>query len=138
MSRYGGMSLRAHFFNRAGDVHQGHLHKIDHITILARGSVSVLYRFADGSSETKEYASPALIEIDRDVYHQLTALEDGTMYFCAFSEWGPVDEETGLPKQLDHITLMSIQDGICNTCSGSGGCGSGVFVPDSHMARRRA
>lgn len=135
VSRYGGMSIRVHHFAKAGDKHYGHVHKIDHVTILGRGAVHVVYSFPDGSTDERSYKAPALIEIDRDVYHQLTALEDDTMYFCAFSEWGPVDDATGLPRQLDHITLMSIQDGICSTCSGSGGCGAGIVPIDSHMKR---
>lgn len=85
-------------------MHQGHQHKIDHVTILAQGRVHV--RFGHGG-ETKEFTAPALIEIDKDVYHQLTALEDDTMYFCVFSTAG-----------IDAAEQAS----MCDGCSGNG-CG---------------
>lgn len=128
VSRYGGLSIRVHHFAKAGDMHRGHQHKIDHVTFLARGSVRVTFghNLLPEAQESREYTAPTLIEIDRDVFHQFEALEDNTMYACVFSEWGPVGED-GLPRQLNHAELMSIQDGICDTCSAGGfGCASGV------------
>jgi hypothetical protein len=129
VSRYGGLSIRVHHFTHAGDQHRGHLHKIDHVTFLARGSVRVTFghNLLPEEQEYRDYKAPALIEIDRDVYHQFEALEDDTMYACIFSEWGPVDEATGLPRQLDWREQASIQAGICDACSaGQFGCASGV------------
>lgn len=105
VSTYGDLYIRAHHFVSAGDVHQGHQHKIDHVTMLARGAVTVRYG-AEGKSV--DYTAPALIEIDKDVFHQLTALEDDTMYFCVFSTAG-----------IDALEQAS----MCNGCSG-GGCGA--------------
>lgn len=105
VSRYGDLYIRAHHFEKAGDVHQGHQHKIDHVTMLVRGSVIV--RFGH-EGETKQFTAPALIEIDMNIFHQLTALEDDTMYFCVFSTAG-----------IDALEQAS----MCDGCNGSG-CGS--------------
>jgi quercetin dioxygenase-like cupin family protein len=109
VSQYGDLYIRLHRFVKAGDVHRGHQHKIDHVTVVCRGTVRV--RFGPEGREVREYKAPALIEIDKDVFHQLTALEDETMYFCVFSTAG-----------IDALEQAS----MCDGCDGSG-CGKGTF-----------
>jgi quercetin dioxygenase-like cupin family protein len=54
-----------------------HKHKYDHLSILAKGRVRVLF---DGEL-SKEYVAPACITIIKDINHAVYALED-SVWFC--------------------------------------------------------
>lgn len=68
---------RQMIFAKAGDAEDGHTHQFDHLTLLAKGRLSVL---VDGA-ET-EFIAPHMIYIHKDKYHKLVALEDGTVAYC--------------------------------------------------------
>src|SRR4029079_5715761 len=70
-----------------GYVHMGHRHYQDHLTILLRGSVRVRYRSkADGDVEKSAvFIAPYVFEVAAEVYHEITALEDDTVWACLFS-----------------------------------------------------
>ena len=104
LGMYGGIFWRVHQFEKAGDKHAGHKHYVDHATLIAQGSVLCEIE----GQEPREYHAPAVIEIDKDIHHQFTALEDGTVYFCVFA---PGPEAT----QMD---LKSMANGFCGSCSG--------------------
>lgn len=53
-----------------------HKHKFSHISVLGSGSVIV-----ETDNSSKEYTSPACIEILANVEHRITALENVT-WFC--------------------------------------------------------
>lgn len=54
-----------------------HKHKYDHLSILAKGKVQVLF---DGGV-MKEYTAPSCINIVKGVNHSVMALED-SVWFC--------------------------------------------------------
>ena len=54
-----------------------HKHKYDHLSILAKGKVRVLFE----GNLSKEYTAPACINIVKDVNHAVYALED-SVWFC--------------------------------------------------------
>jgi len=75
---------RMMFFEKSGDVEEGHKHTHDHGTLVSSGRVKV--DILDDDKETilhsKEYVSPTFIYIKKDNYHRLTALEDNTVCTC--------------------------------------------------------
>lgn len=52
-----------------------HKHKFDHLSILAKGKVIVLFE-----DDAVEYIAPACINIVKDVDHAIKALEDSVWY----------------------------------------------------------
>lgn len=85
-------------FRKAGDFIPGHKHIFDHPTLVSQGSVEV-----DVSGELTTFTAPAIICIERDKVHKITALEDGTVASCihAIREGREIDdiiEEDMLPK----------------------------------------
>jgi len=78
---FGGVYVRQHYYHKAGDVHEGHAHNFDHITLVAQGSV----RCEVAGSEPKDFKAPTFIVINKDRWHKFTALEDNTSFFCVFA-----------------------------------------------------
>lgn len=68
---------RQMYFEKAGDIEQGHTHPFDHLTLLAFGSLKVV---ANGQETI--FKAPNMIYIHKDVNHELTALEDNTVAYC--------------------------------------------------------
>jgi quercetin dioxygenase-like cupin family protein len=64
-------------FNKAGDTELGHTHAFDHLTLLASGSLKI-------TANNKEtiFKAPSMVYIDKDVKHELVALEDNTVAYC--------------------------------------------------------
>lgn len=77
MSNVGNVFVRMMQFEKAGDTEQGHTHQFDHCTLLASGSVLVRAK----GKET-EFKAPMLIWINKDIEHELVALEDNTVCAC--------------------------------------------------------
>lgn len=69
--------LRQMHFEKVGDQNEGHVHNFDHITLLAKGRVSV-----DVEGAVTEFAAPHMIYIAKGKRHFLTALEDDTVAYC--------------------------------------------------------
>jgi len=59
----------------AGSIAVQHKHKFDHLSILAKGSVIVLF-----DEDAVEYTAPACINIVKGVDHAIKALEDSVWY----------------------------------------------------------
>jgi hypothetical protein len=78
---FGNIWVRQNSLSRSGDAYEGHTHHFDHITLLAKGSVSV--EMEDGTS--KEFKAPTFIVIRKENHHKITALEDDTLYYCVFA-----------------------------------------------------
>lgn len=75
-----------------------HKHKYDHLSILAKGRVRVLF---DGEL-SKEYVAPACITIIKDINHAVYALED-SVWFCIHAT-----SET----DVAHIDEVLIKEGV--------------------------
>lgn len=75
------LTVRKLFLKKAGDSHQGHKHKIHHITALVKGEVEVYI----GDNEPYKAVAPLDIFIDKDVPHKFIALTDDVEYWCIFA-----------------------------------------------------
>jgi hypothetical protein len=75
---------RMMYFKNAGDVEIGHAHTYDHGTLVSYGSV--LYEVLDGPNgnvvASKEFVAPGFVFVEKDKYHRITALADGTVCAC--------------------------------------------------------
>lgn len=64
-------------FLKVGDRNEGHLHNYDHITLLAKGSVTV-----DVEGQLTEFVAPQMIYVAKGKRHFLIAKEDDTIAYC--------------------------------------------------------
>ena len=78
---FGNIWVRQNVLEYVGDSFHGHEHKFDHVTLLTTGKVSVQ---VDGS-DPKEFTAPTFIVIRKEHKHRITALADGTIYYCVFA-----------------------------------------------------
>ena len=68
-----------HFVNK-GDHEVQHTHAFDHITLLARGSLTV-----ECNGKQTTFSAPHMIYIKAEYAHGMTALEDNTLAYCIHS-----------------------------------------------------
>lgn len=78
---FGNIWVRQNVLETAGDSHDGHEHKFDHVTLLVSGKVKVEVE----GHEPKEFTAPTFIVIRKEHMHKITAVEDGTVYYCVFA-----------------------------------------------------
>lgn len=78
---FGNIWVRQNVLELAGEFHEGHEHKFDHVTLLVSGKVSVQI----GEAEPKEFTAPTFIVIRKQHNHKITAIADGTVYYCVFA-----------------------------------------------------
>lgn len=108
---YANMFWREHHFLKKGEVHKGHTHVLDHVTILIKGSVEAKI----DNNEPIIINAPSIIEIDKDKYHQFTSLEDDTIYFCVFA----TNDITETISNLDAEQIKEVlKDKLCVECEG--------------------
>jgi D-alanine-D-alanine ligase-like ATP-grasp enzyme len=127
MGLVGNVWIREHLFEKAGDVHAGHKHRFDHLTILTRGSVEVTTE-----SATKTFTAPTFIAIKADQWHSFKALEDNTAFYCVFAlrdvNGKQTDVYDGQHSPYDHapMTEEQTQQALAETvqlaCAGCPGC----------------
>lgn len=86
---FGGLMVRIHRMLRAGEVHDGHEHHIDHVTLVAQGGIRVKWRrYKDGEVVAfgeKDFQAPTFVTIRADTHHEITALADDTVWMCLFA-----------------------------------------------------
>ena len=73
----GNVYVRLMEFKKAGDIEHGHVHEFDHSTLVAHGSVLVRAK----GKETV-FKAPTMIWINKNVEHEIVALEDNTICSC--------------------------------------------------------
>ncbi len=78
---FGNIWVKQNVLELAGETHGGHEHKFDHVTLLVSGKVSVEIE----GHEPKEFAAPTFIVIRKEHQHKITAVEDGTVYYCVYA-----------------------------------------------------
>ena len=78
---FGNIWVKQNVFDHAGEVHEGHFHKFDHVTLLVSGKVSVQIK----DNPVKEFTAPTFIVIRKEHQHQFTALEENTIYYCVYA-----------------------------------------------------
>jgi quercetin dioxygenase-like cupin family protein len=89
-------------FLKTGDQNEGHVHNYDHVTLLAKGSVSV-----DVDGVITEFKAPQMIYIAKGKSHYIKALEDDTVACCVHAL------RTG-EREEDILDPSMIPNGITN------------------------
>lgn len=64
----------------AGESVPAHKHNFDHTSIVFKGAV-----FVKTPERNGEFRAPAHCLIKKDVLHEITALEDGTEFWCVYA-----------------------------------------------------
>lgn len=72
----------------------GHTHNFHHTTIVFAGSVRVEATTPDGRTISRDFKAPDSFLVLKDVAHRITALEDGTVYWCVYAHRTPEGEVT--------------------------------------------
>lgn len=101
----GNIFIRANENMHKGDVIKGHKHNFDHTSFVTEGSVHVKGICPDGrvieGKFGKDYSFRHFLVL-ADVEHEITALEDGTNFYCIYSHRTPQGEvslaRTGWPE----------------------------------------
>ena len=78
----GNIFIRPSGILAAGKVMPRHVHNFDHTTIVFSGSIRIR---ADDEAEGCVLKAPAEFLVRAGVAHEITALEDGTVYWCVYS-----------------------------------------------------
>lgn len=97
--------VRMMHFANAGDAELGHKHQFDHMTLLAKGKLSV--RIND---EVTEFVAPQLIYIKAELQHELVALSDNTVAYCIHAlrdETGDILDPSMVPKSRELWETLS-------------------------------
>jgi quercetin dioxygenase-like cupin family protein len=96
---------RMMFFEKAGDMEQGHVHQFDHLTLLAKGKLRVRINDQD-----TEFQAPQMIFIKAELKHELTALTDGTVAYCIHAlrePNGDILSDENVPKAEELNALLN-------------------------------
>jgi hypothetical protein len=78
---FGNIWVKQNVLELTGESFNGHEHKFDHVTLLVSGKVSVELE----GSDAKEFTAPTFIVIRKEHRHKITALADGTVYYCVYA-----------------------------------------------------
>ncbi len=81
MGDFAGIWVRKMFYEKAATVYEGHKHNHDHLSLLANGRVIIEVE----GYEPKEFIAPTFVIIRKNKEHKITAMEDGTTWFCLFN-----------------------------------------------------
>jgi hypothetical protein len=113
---FGNIWVRQNLLERAGEIHEGHKHNFDHVSLLARGKV----RVAVADYEPKEFTAPTFIVIKKEYYHTFEALEDNTLWYCVFALRDIDGEVTdfysgdntsyGSADSIDRVKMLSVME----------------------------
>lgn len=90
----GNVFIRPNAMPKAGDVCDGHTHNFDHTTIVFKGAVHVRKVSPDGTVMEKDFRAPDFLLIRAEDRHEITALEDGTEFWCVYSHRNAQGEVT--------------------------------------------
>jgi hypothetical protein len=69
---------------KKGDTVEGHAHTFHHDTWVMVGGFRVQAWLPDGTKYDQEHWAPSHVDIAAGVCHALTALEDGSVYWCVY------------------------------------------------------
>lgn len=107
----GNIWVRQNYMEKAGDKVGGHIHLFDHVSLLAKGSVSVKI----DNKEPVVFKAPTFIVIRKDRRHEITALEDDTSWYCVFAARDLNGEVTEIVHQMnDPWFAMGVPDEFWN------------------------
>lgn len=86
---FGGINVMKIYFKEIGMTYKGHKHCHDHISLLMSGSVSI--KIPDYSD--KIFKAPTYITIREGYTHEITSLEDNTLWWCLWPSGEDEDEK---------------------------------------------
>jgi len=94
-------------FKNVGDFIPGHAHLFDHPTLVSQGSVEV-----EVAGEITKFTAPAIIYIEKEKIHKITALETNTVVCCihALRKGTGVDDiisEDMIPKGINAHRVLT-------------------------------
>lgn len=81
----GNVFIRPNQLAKAGDQVHGHKHNFDHTTIVFTGAIHVKARLPNGETIERDFHAPSHCLIRAGVEHEITAIEDGTEFWCVYS-----------------------------------------------------
>lgn len=70
---------------KKGEKIDGHTHNFDHTTIVFKGSVHVKAKLPDGRIREGTFTAPDHFLVRANIHHEITFLEDGTIFWCVYS-----------------------------------------------------
>lgn len=121
---FGNIWVRQNVLANLGDSYESHVHKFDHVTLLVKGKVSVQVQ----GHESKEFIAPTFIVIRKEHQHQITALENDTVYYCVFAlrnlDGEVVEDIYGV--QHDPMSASSVENNYWNKVNATTYDGHGV------------
>jgi len=85
----GNVYIRPQNLVEKGSKVDGHTHHFDHTTIIFKGSVHVRAVYPDGRVRERDFYAPSHFLVLKEVEHEITALEDGTIFWCVYSHRNP-------------------------------------------------
>jgi hypothetical protein len=97
--------VRQMFFTNIDDQEIGHKHPYNHMTLLAKGSLTVS---VNGQETT--FVAPHMIYIEADTVHTLTAQSDNTVAYCVHAlreETGDIIDPSMVPSGTALFDIMS-------------------------------
>lgn len=104
----GNIWVRQNYMEKAGDYVGGHAHVHDHISLLTSGKVNVVI---DGG-EPKEFTAPTFIVIKKGLRHQITALEDNTVWYCVFAMRDIHGDPTDIISEANMPNTIAVYDPV--------------------------
>lgn len=111
-------------FKKAGDIEHGHTHQFDHLTLLARGSLTVKV-----NGKVSHFAAPHMIYIQKDCEHELVALEDDTVAYCIHALRTPDQSEILDPTMIPAGVVPTSVAGVIRGDVSVNGNHCGKFLP---------
>lgn len=78
---FGNIWVRQNNFDLAGQTHQGHYHKFDHVTLLTQGTLEVEVE----GYPAKQFTAPTFIVIRKEHKHKFTAVTNNVMWYCIYA-----------------------------------------------------
>jgi quercetin dioxygenase-like cupin family protein len=97
--------VRQMHFEKTGDFEEGHAHQFDHLTLLAKGKLSVTI-----NDEVTEFVAPQMIYINANLQHKLVAMSDSTVAYCIHalrSDEGDILSVDMVPKSKELYELLN-------------------------------
>lgn len=85
---YGNIYIRPNEDMKKGQTIQGHKHNFDHTSFVTDGAVHVKAKLADGRVVERDFGKGFPYRhflVLAGVEHEITALEDGTNFYCIYS-----------------------------------------------------
>lgn len=74
--------VRVFTLPKKGDVHDGHAHTFNHITLLAQGTVEMRTQWGVEPPKKKMYIGPCLLVTPKSLVHEFEAMTDNCVLCC--------------------------------------------------------